>query len=240
MSPFTLHDCQLDKTRIDIWQFPLHTEFAGAQALLNDDEFNRAKRYYFDRHRRRFTVARATLRCILARYLHKNPKDIAFNYNEQGKPSIADPSGIEFNLSHSGELALLAIGQEFALGVDLEWFSARPYQGIAKISFSPAEQDHLRKLPHHLKPLAFFHVWAQKEAFIKACGLGLSYPTQKFDVPVLPTTAQMIHDPLYQQKWQMRSFMPEPSCSAALCYRPEVTVFRYHKLPVCQAVYTHD
>ncbi len=222
-------NCIIQDTRIDIWQYPLHTEFTEALSLLSNDELERAKRYHFARHQRRFTIARAVLRLILARYLHVRPTELAFTYNQHGKPQLLN-SSLQFNLSHSGDLALLAIGKTFPLGIDLEFFSARPYEGIGKLLFSVSENQALCQMNLTLKPLVFFHIWAQKEAFIKACGLGLSYPTQQFDVPIFPAAKQQVVDSLHEKKWQMMSFMPQVACSAALCYHPLVNDLRYLKL----------
>lgn len=224
---FELSDCTLRKNRIDIWQYPLHTEFAGAKALLSEAELTRANRYHFPRHQRRFTVARATLRLILARYLQLPATDLLFSYNKHGKPEIEHPSLLQFNLSHSGDLALLAVGQRFPVGIDLEFFSARPYEGIGKHLFSTHENKKLEAMPPMLQALAFFHIWSQKEAFIKACGLGLAYPTERFDVPIFAENAQDIVDPLYHNTWKMLAFMPQIACSAAVCYHSEIQNIRY-------------
>ena len=221
---YIIHD-----KRIDIWQYPLHTEFSEAQSLLSEDETVRAKRYHFDRHQRRFTVARAVMRLILARYLQCQPKELRFTYNKYGKPQLLNTS-LQFNLSHSGDLALLAIGNHYPLGIDLEFFSARPYEGIGKQLFSCKEIKALAHAPRHLKPFIFFHTWAQKEAFIKACGLGLSYPTQDFDVPALPGIDDPIVDKMHDTTWKMISFMPQIACSAALCCHPEINDIRYVSL----------
>jgi 4'-phosphopantetheinyl transferase len=225
-----ISDCVLKDTRIDIWQYPLHTSFAGAESLLSEDELTRAKRYHFARHQRRFTVARAMLRCILARYLNRSPIELVFSYTKHGKPQLVNNPSLQFNLSHSDELALLAIGNGFPLGIDVEFFSARPYEGIGKQLFSTSEMQGLHLSPSLLKPLAFFHIWAQKEAFIKACGHGLAYPTQKFDVPILPPTNQPCIDILHNIKWQLVSFMPQVGCSGALCHHPMIEEIRYHTL----------
>ena len=185
-----------------------------------------ANRFHFPRHHRRFIVARAMMRTILANYLNEKPEQLDFSYNQHGKPLINHPHRIEFNLSHSDDLALLAIGQYFPLGVDLEYFSARPYEGIGKNLFSIAEINELSRQPNSLKSLVFFHIWAQKEAFIKACGMGLAYPTEQFTVPALASMDSDIFDSLHGNAWKMKSFMPKIACSAALCYNPEVTVLR--------------
>ncbi|HBI21746.1 MAG TPA: phosphopantetheine-protein transferase [Legionella sp.] len=227
---FNADDCTLQPTRIDIWQYPLHTEYPGARALLSPDELTRTGRYHFAKHQRRFAVARSTLRAILARYSHVPARDLVFQLNQYGKPQLVNKPALHFNLSHSEEWALLAIGYDYPLGVDLEFFSARPYEGIGHQMFSNTENRALLNTANALKPLAFFHMWAQKEAFIKACGLGLSYPTQAFDVPALPSTHQEIVDTLHNQTWQMVSFIPYIACCGALCHHPDVTEIRYRVL----------
>ncbi len=226
----SINDCHLKTTRIDIWEFPLNKPFNQANTLLNKTELIRANRYYFDRHRRRFTIARASLRLILGRYLHEEGKQLIFSYGTHGKPQVNHSKALQFNLSHSGELALLAIGYQLPLGIDLEFFSARPYEGIAKNLFSERELQTFLDLPTFLKPRVFFHIWSQKEAFIKASGLGLSYPTQFFTVPIFSKDTELITDSIHHCEWLMRSFMPHIACSAALCHHPEIKELRYVRL----------
>lgn len=221
-----IDECQLQKNRIDVWQFSLDEQPIGAMGLLNEEEQTRATRFIFERHQRRFTVARATLRTILATYLHTEPNSLTILYNHYGKPYIDSSTQIEFNLSHSGELALLAVGQSYPLGIDLEFFSARPYAGIAATLFSKTELTEFGKQPESLQPFRFFDIWAQKEAFIKACGMGLSYPTQDFSVPPLFATDNSIIDSLHNLCWKIKPFMPKIACAAALCYNPAVTTLR--------------
>ncbi len=124
-------------------------------------------------------------------------------------------------------MALLAVGKGYALGVDIEEYSPRPYLGIAQNLFSEQELSEFLKAPSSLRPALFFHVWAQKEAFIKATGLGLSYPTKDFNVPTIIPTKQLVDDPLHNTTWQLRSFMPKISCSGALCYHPTIREIRH-------------
>ena len=227
-----LSDLRLMPARIDIWQYPLHTIWSGAHALLNKSETERAKRYYFSHHQSRFTIAHAMLRLILSRYIkNTKPNAIEFTENYYGKPEILlNPMNLQFNLSHSGDLALLVIGTDYPVGIDLEFFSARSYIGIGAQMFAEAENNALIKLDASLQALSFFHIWAQKEAFIKACGLGLSYPTKEFEVPHLPTTNQPINDSLNNNQWHMTSFMPKIACSAAVCHNPSINNIRYISL----------
>ena len=221
----------LDIHRVDIWQYSLKAMLPQALSWLNSEELHRAQRYHFERHRRRFIQARACLRLILARYLDCAPQDLTFHTNAYGKPYLNHESQIQFNLSHSGDLALLAIGQYHPLGVDIEFFSGRPFQGMSDMMFSTQEIHQYAQVKPYLRSWAFFHVWAQKEAFIKACGMGLSYPTQSFDVPVLATEDSTIFDSLHTASWQMRSFMPKIACYAALCHHSAVQKLYYRYEP---------
>lgn len=220
-------NCILNETRIDLWQFSVAQESANAYQLLNAEEKARAERFYFSQHKRRFSMARATLRIILARYLNTRPDRLEFSYNSHGKPKVINSSRLQFNLSHTGDLALLAIGKGFPMGVDIEKYSARSYEGIAKTLFSEQELEEFMKVPASLKPATFFHIWSQKEAFIKACGLGLAYPTKNFTVPTSIPTKQLVDDPLNNMTWQLRSFMPAVAFSGALCYHPTVREIRH-------------
>lgn len=226
-TPLNSENCVLHESRIDLWQFSLEQELPAVDQLLDSEELARANRFYFNKHKRRFATSRATMRIILARYLNTAPERLEFTYNAQGKPSVINSQKLQFNLSHTGDTAILAVGKSFSLGVDIEQYSARPYEGIAKTLFSEQEMAGLLKAPLSLKAALFFHVWAQKEAFIKACGLGLSYPTKEFTVPTAFPTKQLVDDPLHNTTWQLRSFMPKVACSGALCYHPTVREIRH-------------
>lgn len=226
-TPLNTQNCILNESRIDLWQFSLAQELPNSQQILNAEECARGDRFYFSRHKRRFCTARATMRIILARYLNAAPERLEFTYNAYGKPEVINSQKLQFNISHTDDLALLAVGKGMPLGVDVEVYSARPYDGIAKSTFSDQEYQEFLKVPAAMKPAVFFHVWSQKEAFIKACGLGLSYPTQDFTVPTTIPTKQLIEDPLHHNTWQMRSFMPQVACAGALCHHPTVREIRH-------------
>lgn len=218
----------LNCTRIDVWSFALDTPLppSGA-ALLSDEEQARAERFYFKHHQHHFTRARIALRLILAGYLNHPPEHLVFDYAEHGKPFLPAHSELQFNLSHSGNRGLLAIGKTHPLGIDLEQFSDRPYEGIGRHVFSEQENKVLKTISSHLKPMVFFNIWAQKEAFIKMLGLGLSYPTTRLTVPTFPSTHNRIFDPVYLGTSKILSFMPKVNYCAALCHHPSIQNITY-------------
>jgi 4'-phosphopantetheinyl transferase len=159
------------------------------RSLLAEDELERADRFRFERDRSRYTVGRGLLRILLGRYLGVDPKEIAFEYGEYGKPKLASAShpSLSFNLSHSGALALFAFSASGELGVDVELERAEPdYARLADRYFSRSEAGALRALPARLRPAAFLACWTRKEAFIKARGDGLSLALDSFDVTLVP------------------------------------------------------
>ncbi|GGI80202.1 4'-phosphopantetheinyl transferase family protein [Legionella impletisoli] len=227
--PITLGEYSLSNHRIDVWQFPLTLNVDALKSLLPQEELDRAARFHFPIHRTRHIAAHTILRFILSRYLNQPGNNLNFAYNAHGKPELKDQY-LHFNLSHSRDLALLAVGKHHPLGIDLEYFSARPYEGIGQHIFSELENNALTTLPQSLKSLGFFHLWTQKEALTKACGLGLSYPTKQLTLPLLPPVHQSVYDSLHQTTWQLHSFMPAIACCAAICYHPTISEIRFHAL----------
>lgn len=179
---------QLARGEAHCWSFPLDVPpetSAALSAILSEDERSRSARFRFERDRRRFIVSHGALRELLGRYLGTHPEEIRFVTNPFGKPAL-DPelsSRLEFNLSHSADLALIAIaGAE--VGVDLEHIRAHPdYAAIAEDFFSAAEADSLNSLPSHLQAEAFFSCWTKQEAYVKARGEGLATTTDPVSVP---------------------------------------------------------
>ncbi|MDF1684721.1 MAG: 4'-phosphopantetheinyl transferase superfamily protein [Legionellaceae bacterium] len=221
----------LNARRIDIWSFALDTPLPhpGA-ALLNAEEQARAERFHFPHHQHHFTRARMMLRLILARYLNIPADQLVFDYAEHGKPFLPHYPELQFNLSHSGNQGLLAIGKTHALGIDIEKYADRPYEGIGSHVFSDQENATLKRMHPSLKPMVFFNFWAQKEAFIKMLGLGLSYPTTRLTVPTYSSTHNTVHDPVYLGTSKILAFMPRLAYCAALCHHPSIQDITYSEL----------
>ncbi len=180
LTPVLPSSFQLASDEVQIWRVRLDMPpqaSAGLYATLTDDERNRSARFRFERDRQRFIVARGVLRELLGRYLRTDPGQIRFVYNAFGKPLLSPAFGnrVKFNLSHSADLALIAIAPHANVGIDVEYIRAQPdYADIARQFFSAAEVDHLNGLPSHLRPQAFFSCWTRKEAYVKAGGEGLA------------------------------------------------------------------
>jgi len=165
------------------------TTLAALTAVIGADERARAERFRFPRDRRRFVVRRARLRQLLGAWVGRAPAALTFTENSHGKPVLAD--GPPFSLSHSADMMMLAIG-DAEIGCDLEWIDpALDWPPLAETFFTTTERAALTTLPAEAARRAFFACWARKEAFVKALGLGLSYPLDAFDVSV-GATAELV------------------------------------------------
>jgi len=178
---------------IHVWQAQLddpNCEVSRLYKTLSADERDRAARFHFERHRRRFIVGRGILRIMIARYLGVGADEIRFAYTAKGKPSLAEPKFEDFgcNLSHSGDLALYAFALGVPIGVDVEIIRPVDHMDeIAKRFFSPLEYEMLQQVSPADRLEAFFNCWTRKEAYIKAEGLGLWIPLDSFTVSVAPS-----------------------------------------------------
>jgi 4'-phosphopantetheinyl transferase len=162
---------------------------AHLAGYLSPDERGRADRFVFPRDRDRFIAGRAFLRLLLAQYLGAEPRGLRFRYGSNGKPGLADEGGdLQFNLAHSGPLAVCALARGRELGVDLEQIRPiRDAEGVARSVFSPREMARFESLPETARQRAFYEAWTRKEAFLKALGDGLARPLDSFDVTFGPS-----------------------------------------------------
>ncbi len=211
---------------IDVWRIVLDQPGslrAGLQDLLSADERERAGRFVFAKDRERFVVARAALRDILSRYLQVAASDIRFEYSEFGKPGLArrHQSMLQFNLSHSNGVALLALSLHRRLGIDVEFIRpVHDFDQIARRFFSANESAALFRLPAAQQPRAFFTCWTRKEAYIKAIGEGLSHPLEHFDVSLMPDQPAALlatrPDPAEAARWSLHGLAAGTGYVAAL------------------------
>lgn len=169
---------------IHVWWLPVETLAASLPVLsgcLTPDEQSRARRFARPEDQRRFAVCRGSLRHILSKYTGCAPGGIAFREGERGKPFLADHR-VEFNLSHSGDWGVVAVGLR-PLGVDVELMKPlREFDLLVERYFAMDERRQMEAFAPAQRIAAFYRAWSRKEAFMKATGLGLSLCTTSFAV----------------------------------------------------------
>ncbi len=199
----------------------------ASAALLSDTERQRARRYAFDRDARRFIVARARLRELLAVRLGVPAESVEFEYGAHGKPALSRrfaDSDLSFNVSHCDDVAAYVFSRSHAIGIDVEAVRViSDADDIAARYFSRRENAMYRTLNPGDRPLGFFNCWTRKEAFVKALGDGLSVPLDRFDVTLAPGEPAKVlrveSTPGDDSGWWLDSLCPAAGYVAAIASR---------------------
>ena len=185
-------DRVLPPNEVHVWRVCLDGTpgFSVLADMLSPSERHKAMRFRFSRDRDCYVVTRGILRYLLGCYLRQDPCSLQLTVNEFGKPFLVterSSDAIHFNVSHSHELALLAFVREREIGVDLEYVRSQlDVLALAQQFFAPGEVAELHRLDPTLRTAGFFNCWTRKESYIKARGLGLSLPLDRFQVSLRP------------------------------------------------------
>ncbi len=193
---------KLHADEVHVWAVPLDVErpvLHSFAELLSADERRRAERFHFEHVRRRFIGSHGALRQLLGRYLDIEPADVAFATDDRGKPRIVNAISAEstcdlrFNLSHSGELALIAIAAGAEVGVDVEQIRVvSNIERLARRYFHAAEAEEVLAAEGDQREALFMRCWTAKEAVVKAYGSGIGTGLNRFRVPLEPSFAASI------------------------------------------------
>lgn len=235
---------ETNKDRIDIWHVDLSLPAFDRPDLLSQDETLRSEKMLHTENRKLFIRSRCALRTILARCLslatHEPSTNeastnelstnkplsnklltsrLAFQYGVKGKPSLSiqNNTPLEFNLSHSHDIALIAVALHRQIGIDISHTNrSTNWESISKRSFTESEQASLLQAEN---PQEEFHrIWSQKEAYTKALGLGFSYGFRNFSVKQNGGLIQDSIDPDAPKKWTIKCIATQGPTVAALAF----------------------
>lgn len=161
---------------VHLWIAALEATEWPAPDGLPSAERRRAGRILRPESAARWAGSRWALRTVLARYLDEEPAAIALGVSELGKPRLdGNPVRLEFNLSHSGALALIAVASGREVGVDVEKTEpGRDFVALAERSFDPAAAEAVRAAAPEQRSGVFYAAWARHEALAKCDGGGLA------------------------------------------------------------------
>jgi 4'-phosphopantetheinyl transferase len=220
---------ELSENTVYIWSFPTKASphvVATFERVLIPEERDRAFRFRFHHLYASFVIAHGALRHLLGRYLNCDPAKVPLVYSLKGKPAVEPPSSLQFNMTHSGDLAVIALTLRREIGVDVEQIRPLPdMQQIADSFFCPEEASEVMSFPQTERERAFFLCWTRKEAYIKATGDGLSAPLDSFRVTIHPDSPARFlhvqHDETEAQAWTLHDLQVAVGYAAALAYRDQ-------------------
>nr|WP_163500594.1 4'-phosphopantetheinyl transferase superfamily protein [Halomonas socia] len=160
---------------LEVWQLLLDTgrePSAEAWQLLSREEQARARRFRHQADRVRAVTTRAALRRLLAGRIGVAADKLTFSENAHGKPLLAGVEGPAFNVSHAGNVALIALAPSGAVGVDIErQHTDAELEALYALLLSPSE-----RAEHNggQAVLPLIERWVVKEATLKALGVGIA------------------------------------------------------------------
>ncbi len=223
---------------VDVWKVELDRDDESTASLiesLSSDEIERANRFVFAKDRNRFIACRAELRNIMGGYLGIEPQKIRFSVRKYGKPYLSTPSDpIRFNVSHSKDVAVIAVAFDREIGVDLEFINQNfDVFSVAPSIFPAEEVSRMRTLPRNELVEHFFGGWTRKEALLKAFGDGLSSP-EELQLAVANLSLSKMAFKTFaagrSREWSLRTFRINDDFECALAHEGPIENFRFWKL----------
>lgn len=205
--------------------------------LLSSDEMKRATRMRLPHLFERFVADHGLLRLLLSAYLETDPRLLQFGTNKYGKPRLLIPAcRLRFNMSHSGDITMIAICLDAEIGIDVE--AIRPiieWEEIAASHFSLRESASIHAEEASAQIDAFYRCWTRKEALIKAIGTGLSISLDSFSVSTsLKEPAALLHctwDAEEVSRWSLMHLDPADNYVGALAIRGAAWTTRHFTWP---------
>ena len=227
----------LQEREVHVWRLGLNVPdlvLRKFSELLCETEVVRSNRFRLPDLRRRFVAARGALRSILAGYLSMDPRQLTFSYGPYGKPSVRNsPHDMQFNLSHSNDLMVLAICRRGFVGVDIEKEDPHfPIKEIAARYFCEREKNEIARADDKTDRAMFFQLWTAKEAVTKATALGLSLELSKVEIGLDPlrVLALEVSPSATGVDWRLLSFCPAEGYRGTLALTAEPLQLEYRSL----------
>lgn len=216
---------------VHVWRAGLDlsdAELRAGAGLLDEEESARARDCRLPRERARFVAAHAALRTVLARYGDVSPRRLRFARSDRGRPYLRQPfiDGLDFNMSHTAETALIAVALGRRVGVDIEHIDPSvDHMGLARRFLGAEDVEAIRALPAESGRRLFFTRWTWRESHAKAVDGPLSrrlmavqtdrIPVRVgswslWNVPVGPTacaTLAVMRDPELPQRVRLYDYL---------------------------------
>ncbi len=229
---------ELTEEYVDVWQTRLDladniiSEYFN---LLDKKEQQRALKFKIEDKYRQFVISRGLLRQILGLTLAMDPSSLQFHYEKLGKPYVQECSAgkqINFNVSHSHDIAVIAVTLDRVVGIDIEkQRDDIDHNKLAKRYFSSLEYDCFNQCHDDIRSRVFYTCWTRKEAVVKATGKGIAYGLNKFDVSIHPDDPpEILHthwDPNEKSQWIMRDLDTDVGFVASLASKGKPFRIRY-------------
>jgi 4'-phosphopantetheinyl transferase len=234
----------LEPESVHIWRAPLTLPAEKRERLedlLSTEERAQCSRLVRDADRLRCVASRGSLRTVLGKYLGEDPRALSLTKGTSGKPVLegANPQ-LQFNVSNSGDLGLIAVTRKLRVGIDIERIRDVPnWEGVLNDFFSPEETTFVQSRRGKERTRAFFLLWTRREAAAKALGIDLFDCFARVVLPAPDHTPSgfrvKLPDPDAPagptRDWWLRDLLPAAGYAGAVCVERENAAPTFWKLP---------
>lgn len=195
---------------IHVWSHTIHFDdpfLREAPYLLSSDESTRAARYHFEKDRRIYEAGHVLIRKILSHYTAIDASKLQLTPIVNTKPELLNaPFHIRFNISHSGNKILVAVGFASEVGIDVEKIIPDfDTDGFAEANYHQHEVAHLKLLKNNDETDYFYQIWTRKEAWLKLTGEGVNDKLKELDFSGKEMKTDLPpygHHNLYMTSWK--------------------------------------
>lgn len=231
-------DLTLSEAEVHLWKSRITDYETDAELFYNGslpkDEKEKADNIRSRENRKAYIISRGILRTVLSEYLKVEPGDIVFEYNEHGKPSIANrlnPRNVRFNLSHSRDVILYAVAKDKEVGIDVEYMrDVDRAERIIERFFSQEQRDFYNSQSDGIKKTAFFRLWTRREAYGKAMGRGFSVPAVDCGIPLMRSDGKPASVHVASGKWSIYDLEQEDEYVSAFSVEGQIRRIERFKL----------
>lgn len=213
----------LKNHEVQVWSFDLSyykLDEINWKNYLTSKDIMQSKTLFYKEARAKFIIRHGIRNILIQKYTGLLAPKIEFEFSPHGKPTLVD-SSLQFSTSSSNSKTLIAFTRGANLGIDVEAIKPIPHlDDLVAYGFSPQEQTEFSILPPEIKPEIFFHIWTQKEAFLKAIGKGLAIPPQAVTVSTSLNESSMVSLDLeigLTSNWKTTGFCLGVEYRGAIC-----------------------
>lgn len=165
----------------------LETYLSILFSYLSCEEKTRVSKFLCEPLKRRYIISHGFLRFLLGECLSIFPSKVEYSYNKFQKPLCKQDPNLYFNMSHSNNYVCYVFSFNYKVGIDIEFINnIFKIEDLLPSIAAPEEALAFDKLHEADKAYLFYKMWTIKEAFLKALGIGLSYPLSDIETTILP------------------------------------------------------
>lgn len=212
-----IQNMNLEAYEIQIWTLywrGLENWIQYYKKILSQEEWEYVSRFISHEDRMRSSVGKILVRKLLAQYMNISEETVVISKNRYGRPYVDSTIPIYFNISHSGEVVMVAVSKEMVVGIDVEKISKlKEYNSLAENFFTLNEW---RSIASADSIELFYEYWTAKEAYVKAVGMGLSKALDSFEI----IGKSEIIDFVQQVKWNRQKIDTLAGYMANIVYLP--------------------